>query len=342
MNDENRNIYVTYWLLLITLLIGLMIIVGGLTRLTDSGLSITKWDLISGIIPPLTTIEWNEYFSLYKEIPQYKEINSSMTLAQFKIIYFWEYIHRLLGRLIGIIYLVPLLYFTLKKKIEVNSLKFLYIIFFLILIQGLIGWLMVKSALVDRVDVSHYRLSLHLTFAFIIYILVLWNYLQYSNKENSSTYKKGFFNLLNLFLLLLIIQISVGALVSGLDAGQIYKSWPLMSGNYFPNDSVPRDLISSNFLSIPSVVQFLHRNLAYVIFFIFLYILIITLQNDDYKYLRKYTFFVLFFLFFQIFLGILTILSGAQILLASMHQIGSILLVTSAVVLIFKNSRKTG
>ncbi len=201
---------------------------------------------------------------------------------------------------------------------------------------------MVKSGLVDRVDVSHYRLSLHLTFAFIIYILVLWNYLQYSNKENSSTYKKGFFNLLNFFLLLLIIQISVGALVSGLDAGQIYKSWPLMSGNYFPNDSVPRDLISSNFLSIPSVVQFLHRNLAYVIFFIFLYILIITLQNDDYKYLRKYTFFVLFFLFFQIFLGILTILSGAQILLASMHQIGSILLVTSAVVLIFKNSKKTG
>ncbi len=114
MNDENRNIYVAHWLLLITLLIGLMIIIGGLTRLTDSGLSITKWDLISGIIPPLTTFEWNEYFSLYKEIPEYKEINSSMTLAQFKIIYLWEYIHRLLGRLIGIIYLVPLLYFTLK------------------------------------------------------------------------------------------------------------------------------------------------------------------------------------------------------------------------------------
>jgi len=339
MKDENPNIYVAQWLLLITLLIGIMIVVGGLTRLTDSGLSITKWDLISGIIPPLTSIEWDKYFSLYKEIPEYKEINSSMTLAEFKTIYWWEYIHRLLGRLIGLTYLVPLIYFTFKKKLENNSLKFLYIIFFLILIQGIVGWFMVKSGLVDRVDVSHYRLSLHLTLAFIIYILVFWNYLQYKNKENSISYKKGIFNLLAFFLLLLIIQISVGALVSGLDAGKIYQSWPLMNGNYFPNDSSASDLILLNSLSVPSIVQFLHRNLAYLIFFVFLYIWFIILKNKNYKHLRKYSFFVLFFLLFQIFLGILTILSGAQIILASMHQIGSIFLVTSTVILIFENSK---
>ena len=339
MKDENPNIYVSYWLLLITFLIGIMIVVGGLTRLTDSGLSITKWDLISGIMPPLTTIEWEKYFSLYKEIPEYKEINYSMTLTEFKTIYWWEYIHRLLGRLIGLTYLIPLLYFTFKKKIRKNSLVFLYTIFFLILIQGIVGWYMVKSGLIDRVDVSHYRLSLHLTLAFIIYILVFWSYLQYRKKENSIHYKKGLFNLLILFLFLLIIQISVGALVSGLDAGKIYQSWPLMNGNYFPNDSVAADFISLNSLSVPSLVQFLHRNLAYLIFFIFLFILILTLKNDNYKHLRVYVYLVTFFLFFQIFLGILTIISGAQIILASMHQIGSIFLVTSTIVLIFKNSK---
>ena len=339
MKDENPNIYVAYWLLLITLLIGIMIVVGGLTRLTDSGLSITKWDLISGIIPPLTDIEWNKYFSHYKEIPEYEEINSSMMLAEFKTIFWWEYIHRLLGRLIGITYLVPLLYFTFRKKIKKNSLFFLYIIFFLILIQGAIGWYMVKSGLIDRLDVSHYRLSLHLTLAIIIFILVFWNYLQHRKKENYIFYKNGLFNLLSFFLSLLIIQISLGALVSGLDAGQIYQSWPLMSGNYFPNDSVPGDLVALNSLSVPSLVQFLHRNLAYLIFFIFLYILIIVLKNDKYKYLRKYISLVLFFLFLQIFLGVLTIISGAQIILASLHQIGSVFLVTSTVILIFENSK---
>ena len=140
MNEENKNIYFSYWLLLITFLVALMIVIGGLTRLTDSGLSITKWDLVSGILPPLSLNEWEKSFSLYKQIPEYKLLNSSMTLEQFKIIYWWEYIHRLLGRFVGLFFLIPLLYFTFKKKIKKNSLISLYLILLLILIQGFIRY----------------------------------------------------------------------------------------------------------------------------------------------------------------------------------------------------------
>ena len=145
VTEENKNIYISYWLLLITLLVALMIVVGGLTRLTESGLSITKWDLISGIFPPFTTIQWEETFELYKKIPEYYLENPSMTLIEFKVIFWWEYSHRLLGRIIGLVYIFPLLYFTLKKKINKNSLLFLYSIFFLyyskVLLVGL--WLQV-------------------------------------------------------------------------------------------------------------------------------------------------------------------------------------------------------
>ena len=168
--EENKNVYVSYWLLLITFLVALMIVIGGLTRLTDSGLSITKWDLFSGIVPPLYINDWEKLFSLYKEIPEFKLLNSTITLNEFKPIFWWEYIHRLLGRLVGLFYLIPLLLLTFKKKIKKNSLISLYLILLLILFQGFIGWYMVKSGLTERTDVSHYRLSLHLTLAFIFFI----------------------------------------------------------------------------------------------------------------------------------------------------------------------------
>ena len=184
MNGENKNTYICYWLMLITFLVALMIIVGGLTRLTDSGLSIVKWDIISGILPPLSLNDWENSFILYKQIPEYKLVNSTMTLDQFKTIYWWEYTHRLLGRVIGIFYMIPLLYFTFKKTIKKNTLISLYLILILIFFQGFVGWYMVKSGLTDRTDVSHYRLALHLILAFIIFILLLWNYLKFTNTED--------------------------------------------------------------------------------------------------------------------------------------------------------------
>ena len=339
MIGQNKNIYVSYWLLLITFLVALMIIVGGLTRLTDSGLSITRWDIISGILPPLSLSGWDKSFTLYKQIPEYKLFNSSMTLGQFKTIYWWEYTHRLLGRIVGLFYLLPLFYFTFKKMIKKKSLISLYIILILIFFQGFIGWYMVKSGLTERTDVSHYRLALHLTLAFIIFILLLWNYLKYKNQQSLIHNKRLPSYLPILFISCVLIQICMGAFVSGLDAGQIYQTWPLMSQSYFPNDSNIRDLFSINALETPSIVQFIHRNIAYFIILLFSFIATIIYRNKDFVYLRSAVLLVFVFLFLQTFLGILTVLSGAQIILASMHQIGSILLIATSLILVFKNSR---
>ena len=339
MLQENKDIYVSRWLLLITFLVALMIIVGGLTRLTDSGLSITRWDLISGIIPPLTLDAWERSFALYQQIPEYKLQNFSMSLDQFKIIFWWEYIHRLLGRLIGLLYLFPFLYFLIKKKIDKKFQFQLYLILFSILVQGFIGWYMVMSGLTENTDVSHYRLSLHLTLAFIIFVMLLWNYLKFTNKRKIET-KTYFPNyILITFLILIFLQISVGALVSGLDAGQIYQTWPLMNQYYFPDDSKINELFSVKSFEIPSLVQFMHRNLAYLILLVFSFFSLNIFRNKSYIYLRKTTFYVFLFLLLQVFLGILTILSGAHIVIASAHQVSSIFLVTFSLVLVFKNTK---
>ena len=339
MNAQNKNIYISYWLLLITLLVALIIVVGGLTRLTDSGLSITRWDIISGILPPLSLNEWEKTFTLYKQIPEYKLLNSAMTLEQFKVIFWWEYIHRLLGRIIGLFYLIPLFYFTFKKSIKKNSLISLYLILILIFFQGFVGWYMVKSGLIDRTDVSHYRLALHLILAFIIFISLLWNYLKCTNQQILIHNKKLPSYLPIFFISCMLIQICIGAFVSGLDAGQIYQSWPLMNQSYFPDDSDLKDLFSIKAFETPSIVQFIHRNIAYFIILLFSFIATIIYRNEDFIYLRNTTLLVFIFLFLQIFLGILTVLSGAQIILASMHQIGSIFLITTSLILVFKNSR---
>lgn len=337
MIEENKKNYVSYWLFSLILLICLMIVVGGLTRLTDSGLSITRWDLISGILPPLSLQQWNETFTLYKQIPEFKLLNFDMSLSEFKIIYWWEYIHRLLGRVIGLAFIIPLVYFTFKRSLNKKNLYYLYFVFFLICLQGFIGWYMVMSGLVENTDVSHYRLSLHLTMAFIILILLIWNLLTVINQKASTNIKKIPYKLVEVFVFLLLLQISVGALVSGLDAGTIYQSWPLMNESYFPDDSKYLDLLLLSSFETPSLVQFLHRNLAYLIVLLYFILAYIIYKNNEFDHLKRVFIIVLAALTFQIFLGILTILSGAQILLASMHQIGSIFLISSSIILSFKN-----
>ena len=339
MIDENKNIYILYWLLLITFLVSVMIFIGGLTRLTDSGLSITRWDLISGIVPPLILKDWEELFSLYRKIPEYKLLNSSMTLEQFKVIFWWEYIHRLLGRIIGLLYFIPLIYFTFKKLIKKDSLISLYLILFLILFQGFVGWYMVQSGLTENTDVSHYRLALHLLLAFIIFILLLWNYLKYKNQQIFNGNKKLPFYLPIFFIIFLLFQIFFGALVSGLDAGKIYNTWPLMNQNFFPDDSNIKDLFSIKVFEEPAIVQFIHRNIAYFIILLFSFIATVIYRNKDLVYLKNTILLIFVLLLLQTILGILTVLSGAQIILASMHQIGSILLIATSIILLFKNSR---
>jgi len=333
MNEGNKNIYISSWLLLITLLVVIMIIVGGLTRLTDSGLSITEWQLFSGFLPPLNNNDWENYFNLYKKIPEFKLQNYSMTIDEFKIIFWWEWAHRFLGRLIGICFLFPVIYFTIKLGFK--SLKNLYFIFFLICFQGFIGWYMVSSGLIDRVDVSHYRLALHLLIAFIILSLILWEYFKLKNIKLSHQKLKLYLPLI--FLILIFFQISIGAFVSGMDAGTIYNSWPLMGSSFFPDDSKFSDIFTITVFNNPSLVQFFHRNLAYIIFIYYLILLYKIYRNNFSRYFIPIKIIGLI-LFAQIVLGILTLLFGAQIYLASMHQISSIFLVSSSVYFLYLNS----
>ena len=179
LTDKNTKKYLFYWLVTMFILVSGIIIVGGLTRLTDSGLSITEWELFKGFLPPLSSAEWIYYFDLYKKIPEYKFQNFNMSLVEFKIIFWWEWAHRFLGRLIGIFFLIPLIYFTLKLGLK-KTISF-HIIFLLICLQGVIGWFMVSSGLINSLDVSHFRLSLHLLTAFIILSLILWQILKVKN-----------------------------------------------------------------------------------------------------------------------------------------------------------------
>ena len=333
-NTRLKN-HISIWLLSMFLIISLMIFVGGLTRLTDSGLSITEWELFSGFFPPLTNDSWDNYFNLYKQIPEFKLQNYSMTLSEFKVIFWWEWIHRFLGRLIGLSFLIPLVYFSFK--ISLKKLLNLYLIFFLICFQGFIGWYMVSSGLVDRVDVSHFRLSLHLVIAFLILTLILWNFL--SIKINKHFNNDMSFSLSLIFLLLIFLQITIGAFVSGMDAGRIYNSWPLMGSTYFPDDNNFFNIFKISAFSEPSLVQFMHRNLAYLILAFYLFILI-KIYKRKLSVFYKIINYVGVLLIIQILLGIFTLIYGAQIFLASMHQISSIFLVSSSVYLLYLSSNQ--
>ena len=327
------NHQISLWLITMFWIISIMIIVGGLTRLTDSGLSITKWELFSGFLPPLTQNDWIMYFNLYKEIPEFRLQNFNMTMEEFKIIFWWEWFHRFLGRLIGLGFLIPLIYFSFK--INISKILNLYVIFFLICIQGFIGWYMVSSGLVDRIDVSHFRLSLHLLIAFLILSLILWNYFKlknYNSVDNKINKFIPFF-----FLILVYVQIVIGAFVSGMDAGKIYNSWPLMGNNYFPDDNNLINLFKYSALSEPSLVQFIHRNLAYIIGIFYLSIFYYIYKNKMYELYKAIKILGLF-IFLQIILGICTILYGAHIYIAAAHQISTIFLVISCIYFFYINT----
>ena len=334
MYTENLKInnQLSLWLILMFIIISIMIIVGGLTRLTDSGLSITKWELFSGFFPPLSQNDWIKYFDQYKKIPEFQLQNYEMSMNEFKVIFWWEWVHRFLGRLIGISFLIPLIYFSFKLKF--SKLLNLYFIFFLICFQGFIGWYMVSSGLVDRVDVSHFRLSLHLVMAFLILSLIFWNYLKINIKFNVQKKLNIYYPLS--FLILIFLQIAIGAFVSGMDAGKIYNSWPLMGNTYFPNDNILSNLFKLSAFNDPSLVQFIHRNLAYLIFLFYVLVFFKVYKNKMYD-LYKSINILGFLIFLQIILGIFTILFGAQIYIASMHQISSIFLVSSCIYFFYIN-----
>lgn len=320
-----------YWLVTSLALVLSIIIVGGLTRLTNSGLSIIEWELFSGIFPPMNNNSWNLYFEKYKTIPQYKLINFNMNLNEFKIIFLWEYFHRLLARFIGLFFLIPLIFFYFSKDIKKEYLNICLLILSLILFQGFIGWYMVKSGIIYNVTVSHYRLSIHLITAIFIISTIFWLLLNIYKKKN-----KSFFNFKKIYLpyqiliMIIFLQIIMGAFVSGLDAGMIYQTWPLMGSSYYPNDLLINGLSDVLNFNNHSIVQFYHRNLAYLIIFYVLY-LSFKIYKKKIKILYKPIKILLIVLFSQICLGILTLTSGLNIFLASAHQITSVFLVFCAI-----------
>ena len=335
VNSDDYIKYLKLWLITLFLLIILMIAVGGLTRLTDSGLSITAWELFTGILPPLNINEWNFYFSEYQKIPEYKNINYGMTLAEFKVIFYWEYAHRVLARFVGLFTLLPLIVFNLKfKNTRYYSNKY-YWIFFLVCFQGLVGWYMVSSGLVENNDVSHFRLSIHLSLALFILCLIFWFIL------NTFKIKKFEFKFPNFLLLLIlnliVLQIILGAFLSGLDGGLIYNSWPDMNGNFFPGDVTYSDLLSTQLLSNVSIIQFLHRFTAYLLIFFIIILNYFFMKNKH--YIKNIILFDLAILL-QVFLGIITLISGVEIKYASLHQLGSIFVLTTYLVILYKNSNQ--
>ena len=320
-----KKVFLLWLISLIILLIG-MIIIGGLTRLTDSGLSITKWELFKGVFWPKNLEEWQYYFSLYKQIPQFKLVNPNMSLNEFKYIYFWEWFHRALGRTIGLVFLLPFIYFFYKKIFTKEyNFKFFFI-FLLIFFQGVLGWYMVKSGLISDVTVSHYRLSSHLLIAFIILSSLIWisfNYFSSSDKKFFNNHNKLIS--IKFLVFLIFFQIIFGAFVSGLDAGKIYQTWPLMNDSFFPNDLVIKNIFDLFNFNQGSLVQFFHRNIAYFIFFLTLFIGY-KIRKEKLNILFKPYLYVLIFILLQIILGIFTLITNLNIYIASLHQVSSIFL----------------
>ena len=335
LNKTKVNQLFLYWLIASLILVYLIIIIGGLTRLTNSGLSIIEWELIKGIIPPLNEEKWLYYFDKYKTIPQYKILNYDMSLKEFKFIFYWEYIHRILARIIGLFFLLPIIYFYFSKKIPKKNLNICFIILLLIIFQGIIGWFMVKSGLINDITVSHYRLSLHLFLAIVIISTIFWLIRNIILNGN-----KNFFNFslkyipFQLLILIIFLQIIIGAFVSGLDAGKIYQTWPLMGKTYFPNDLSIQSLKNILEFDNHSLVQFYHRNLAYLTIF-YVVILSAHIYIKRLIYLYKPVIILLLVLMCQVFLGITTLVSGLNLYLASAHQIAGVLLVFSALNLYF-------
>ncbi|WP_142783284.1 COX15/CtaA family protein [Changchengzhania lutea] len=325
--DNNR---VVFWLLTGCVLIFVMVVVGGITRLTHSGLSISNYKLISGTIPPMNDVEWQAAFDLYKQYPEYQKLNNQFTIQDFKDIYFWEWIHRVIGRFIGLVFLLPFLYFLFTKQLSKPTIKKAMILLILGAFQGFLGWYMVKSGLVDNPDVSHYRLAAHLTTAFLTFAYTFWVALDLIYPKKKAIHEQ-FRNLVRIGLVVLIIQIIYGAFVAGLDAGFIHNHWPMMSEGKFMHETVyiEQNPVYKNFIEGKSGVQFVHRILAYLvvvlIFGIWLKskkISLTALQSQGISTL-------LIIVTIQFLLGVFTILLQVPVWLGVAHQIGAFFLLSA-------------
>ncbi|WP_245478448.1 MULTISPECIES: COX15/CtaA family protein [unclassified Mesorhizobium] len=317
--DLRNRAQVRGWLYFVLLVLFALVLVGGATRLTESGLSITEWQPIHGVIPPLNDAEWQEEFQRYQQIPQYAELNKGMSIAAFKSIFWWEWVHRILARSVGVVFALPLLFFWATRRIERGLGLKLVGILLLGGLQGAIGWWMVASGLVDRVSVSQYRLATHLTLAALIFtatMVVARGLAPHSEPAADRSTQR----LAGVIVLLALVQIYLGGLVAGLDAGLSYNTWPLMDGRVIPGDLLLLEPAWRNFFENPKTVQFVHRIGAYTVFAVALWHMIATRRRlPGTTHARRATLLFLIVLV-QASIGIGTLLMQVPLHMALTHQ----------------------
>ena len=340
--DQNYKNSIMLWLITLTIMVFLIIIIGGLTRLTDSGLSMVDWQPILGTIPPLNNNQWQEVFNDYKLTPEFLYVNKNMTLDEFKYIFWWEWFHRFFARLIGLVFIIPFIYFLIKKNLNSFFYKRFSIIFSLGLFQALVGWWMVKSGLSDDPFVSPYRLTFHLTNAVIIYALLLWTSVEYFHLKSTNFISIRSKNVLILISIILVfVTILSGGFMAGSHAGQSFNTYPLMNGKIIPDDIYLEDLGFLNMFENTVTINFNHRWIATITFIytfsFFSYLIYKKVINLSNQIIIS----VLLILTLQFLLGIMALLSNVSIYYGSLHQTNSIALLSILLVAYFK-SKITG
>lgn len=325
---------VGYWLLVVAAMIFVMVVLGGLTRLTHSGLSMVTWEPIGGVLPPLSQAEWEDAFAAYRQTPEFHKRNPGMTLAGYKAIFWLEYVHRLWGRAIGVVFLVPFLYFLVRKRIDRGLVPRLAVVFVLGGLQGLLGWYMVQSGLIDNPDVSHHRLALHLGAAFLLYGYILWVALGLLRTPGGEAAARGAratrFGV-TLVLVLVFVTVLVGGLVAGLDAGFMYNTFPKMEGQWVPDIWLAIVPAWANFIENAATVQFEHRVLALTTAAVALIVWAVGSHQAGAARAQGALNAMALMALVQVGLGIATLLSVVALPLAAAHQAGAMLLFTTVV-----------
>jgi heme a synthase len=323
---------IRWWLMAVAALIAIMVLVGGATRLTESGLSIVEWKPVTGTLPPLTEAEWAAAFEGYKAIPQYRELNAGMSLAEFKTIFWWEWSHRLLGRVIGVVYLLPFLWFLWRGVLNAELKRRLWLIFGLGALQGVVGWWMVASGLSQRVEVSQYRLATHLVLALVIFAAIVWTLRRMSGRPQIVVPSRLKITSV-LLLALTFLQIYFGALVAGLRAGRVYNTWPEIDGALIP--STARLFFEQpwwrNLFDNTLTVQFEHRMTAYALLALALLHAIDAVRSRAGTAVMSGAWWLVAAVILQAVLGILTLLNQVPIDLALAHQAVAIVVLTLAI-----------
>lgn len=330
---QSAGNWIRYWLVLGLVLVAGQIFLGGITRLTGSGLSITKWDIIIGTVPPMNDEAWEEVFALYKDTPQYRLINQGMSMASFKWIYFWEYMHRLWARMMGLVFIFPFLFFVWKQWLSRKMILRLAVLIVLVILTASFGWIMVASGLIDRPWVNAYKLSLHLILGFSVFWFLYYIFLFYKNFEKPVIcFGQKYWRWV---ALLVILQIWLGGMVSGMKAGSSYPTWPLMHDTFIPavlldldNWKIEHFIAYDDHQFMSGFSQFFHRMIAYLIVILIFIGVYKKGRLCGYQLFNKM---LIGTVLVQILLGIWTVISfrdGVPVIIASMHQLGGLMLST--------------